>query len=40
MLIKSENDNLEGKKGGRHFAVFVRLKRGRVQLALRIEIEA
>ena len=28
------------KKGGAHFAVFVRLKRGRVQLALRIEIEA
>ena len=27
-------------KGGRHFAVFVRLKRGRVQWALKIEIEA
>ena len=28
------------QRGGGHFAVFVRLKRGRVQLALRIEIEA
>ena len=28
------------KRGGVHFAVFVRLKRGRVQWALKIEIEA
>ena len=31
---------LFNSKGGAHFAVFVRLKRGRVQLALKIEIEA